>query len=143
LAIKIKIVLWFSIILTLKEKTMKYYIDVLKKYADFKGRARRQEYWMFSLFHAMIIIALVIFYSVTQTEALLYVLVAYILATTLPSLAVRVRRNHDSGKSGWFVLVPYYNLYLLFIDSEPNTNQYGPNPKNPEDEISQIGRSQA
>jgi uncharacterized membrane protein YhaH (DUF805 family) len=120
---------------------MKYYIDVLKKYADFSGRARRQEYWMFLLFHIIILFGLIAIASATEIEAFMYVFGAYILATLLPSIAVRVRRNHDSGKSGWFILVPYYNLYLLCIDSEPNTNQYGPNPKNPEDEIGQIGKA--
>ena len=56
----------------------------------------------------------------------------YSLAVLVPSIAVAIRRMHDIGKSGWFILIPFYNLYLFSIEGEKGTNEYGPNPKNPE-----------
>lgn len=57
----------------------------------------------------------------------------YSLAVIVPSIAVGVRRMHDVGKSGWFILIPIYNLILALTDSNPGENEYGPNPKD-EDE---------
>jgi len=121
---------------------MNWYLTVLKKYADFNGRARRTEYWMFVLFNFLAMIALailaVVLGSISQTLGtigyLLYVL--YALAVIVPSLAVTVRRLHDTGKSGWFILLnliplvgPLIVLIFLVTDSQPGANQYGPNPK--------------
>ena len=97
---------------------MNWYLGVLQNYADFSGRARRTEYWMFTLFNALISIAL------------------YALAVLVPSLAVLVRRLHDTGRSGWWMLIaliPFLGGLILFVftvmDSEPGRNDYGPNPK--------------
>jgi uncharacterized membrane protein YhaH (DUF805 family) len=106
-----------------------YYIGVFKKYATFSGRARRSEYWYFVLFNTIISFAMLFIDGALGTAALnpLYSLVALV-----PSIAVAVRRMHDVGKSGWFILIPIYNLILAVTDSEAGTNEYGPNPKNPE-----------
>ncbi|HEY8985897.1 MAG TPA: DUF805 domain-containing protein, partial [Streptomyces sp.] len=81
---------------------MQWYLDVLKKYAVFSGRARRQEYWMFALFNIVISIVLSIIGSVLDLGILSII---YSLAVLLPSLGVSVRRLHDTGKSGWWILI--------------------------------------
>ncbi|WP_163517475.1 DUF805 domain-containing protein [Gelidibacter japonicus] len=132
---------------------MNWYLDAFKnKYADFSGRARRTEYWMFMLFHILTIFLLV-FLSGALSELHLesmgvILLVVYILASFIPALAITVRRLHDSGKSGWFyllTLIPYIGSFILLIftvqDSEPMQNKWGPNPKGPNtDEINEIGK---
>jgi uncharacterized membrane protein YhaH (DUF805 family) len=113
---------------------MNWYLDVLKKYAVFSGRARRKEYWMFFLFNIIIAIALTIVEAVVGLPGVLSGL--YSLAVLLPSIAVGVRRLHDVGRSGlWLLigLVPVIGIIVLIVfavtDSQPGTNQYGPSPK--------------
>jgi uncharacterized membrane protein YhaH (DUF805 family) len=118
-----------------------YYIEVFRKYADFSGRARRSEYWFFTLFNVLITIVLALLglnlvrlFGLNQNGAFglayLYLLVAF-----LPTLAVSVRRLHDIGLSGWWyliVFVPFGGLVLTVlavIDSQGGTNRFGPNPK--------------
>ena len=108
---------------------MNWYLKVLKQYADFKGRARRQEYWMFFLFNMIISISFTVLAIVTGISTLASLGSIYSLAVLIPGIAVAVRRVHDTGKSGWFILIPLYNLYLMFIDSTPGPNEYGENPK--------------
>ncbi len=114
---------------------MNWFIKVLKQYADFNGRARRKEYWMFILFY--IIFSMV----ATAIDAALgtWGTIAGIfgLAMLIPSLAVGVRRLHDIGKSGWMLLVvlipligAIWLIILLVTDSTPGSNEYGANPKN-------------
>ncbi|WP_405870400.1 MULTISPECIES: DUF805 domain-containing protein [unclassified Streptomyces] len=112
---------------------MSWFIEALKKYAVFSGRARRKEYWMFALFTAIIYAVLIgIGFAI---KAPVIALVFYV-AILLPSLAVGVRRLHDTGRSGWwllFGLVPLAGPITLLVftcsDSQPGVNQYGPNPK--------------
>ncbi|MFD5624235.1 DUF805 domain-containing protein [Streptomyces yangpuensis] len=113
---------------------MNYYLDVLKKYADFSGRARRQEYWMFFLFQFAALIIVAILDAVLGTSPWLYLL--YALGTLLPNLGVTIRRLHDTGKSGWWIfinLVPVVGfiwfIVLLATAGQPQPNQYGPDPK--------------
>lgn len=113
---------------------MEWYLKVVKdNYANFKGRARRKEYWMFVLFNMLFAIGAMVLDNVLgiASPAVGYgpIYGIYALATFVPSLAVGVRRMHDVGKSGWFLLIPFYNLYLAVQDSEVGTNQYGTNPK--------------
>lgn len=119
---------------------MNWYLKVLRQYADFSGRARRKEYWMFVLmnFIAGIILALVdAALGIAIGEGAVGVLsVIYALALIIPSIAVAVRRLHDSGRSGWWLLislVPLLGAIALIVfycmDSEEGDNQYGPNPK--------------
>src|ERR1700728_3670159 len=94
---------------------MNYYVSVIKNYAAFKGRARRKEYWMFILFNVMFaIVAMIIDNLIGDTfknpitgDSMYYgyVYILYALFVLIPGLAVMVRRLHDVGKSGWFVLV--------------------------------------
>lgn len=114
---------------------MNWYLEVLKKYAVFSGRAHRKEYWMFFLFN--IIIAMLIGLVTGFTGAILGIGTAlsdpasaiYSLAILVPSIAVGVRRMHDIGRSGWWILFPVVNLVFLCLDSQPGDNEYGPNPK--------------
>ncbi|KAA9133407.1 DUF805 domain-containing protein [Marinihelvus fidelis] len=118
---------------------MNWYLTVLKKYAQFSGRSRRSEIWWFILFNIIVTIVLSIIDNVTgTTNASGYGILGtiYALAVLLPSIAVGVRRLHDTGKTGWWILiglVPFVGWIVLIvfycIDSEPGTNQYGPNPK--------------
>ncbi len=113
---------------------MNYYIECFKKYVCFSGRARRKEYWMFVLFNMVISFVLGFFDGVIGVESLFSGL--YGLVVFLPGLAVSVRRLHDIGRSGWWLLIgliPFVGAIVLFVfdcmDSQPETNQYGPNPK--------------
>ena len=113
-----------------------YWTSALKNYANFNGRARRSEYWYYTLMNMIILIGLQVFATVCATGGmgeiamilgLLYL--GYSLGTLIPSIAVGVRRMHDVGKSGWFLLIPIYNLILACTDSQAGDNEYGPNPK--------------
>ena len=89
-----------------------------KKYATFSGRASRSEYWYFYLFYILVYLAAYIFAG--ENVALIVSIPLWI-----PQLSVAVRRLHDVGKSGWFILIPIYNLILMCTDSNPGSNQYG------------------
>ena len=88
---------------------MNWYIEVIKKYAVFSGRARRKEYWMFALFNFIFLIVAMILDNILGTTAgelpygVFYFL--YALVVLIPGLAVAVRRLHDVGKSGWMILI--------------------------------------
>ena len=120
---------------------MKWFLEALtKKYATFEGRARRSEYWYFVLFYVLVIFVLVIVDGLAGTfseEAEIGLFSGlFMLATILPSLAVMVRRLHDTDRSGWWVLInliPIVGALVLLVftvlDSQPGTNRFGPNPK--------------
>lgn len=121
---------------------MNWYIHVLKNYAVFKGRARRQEYWYFML------VNLVISFALSMLDKALgnpgagegggVIGMVYSLAILIPSIAVGVRRLHDIGRTGWWMLISLIPLigvivliYFFVQDSQPAANEYGPNPKDP------------
>ena len=128
---------------------MNYMILPLKRYFDFKGRSRRKEYWMFVLFVVIGEIVTMILDSMlglggttatssefgdgsvsasaSATGGILATI--FILLILIPGIAVAVRRVHDQDKSGWFVLVPIYNLILMFMEGTPGPNRFGPDPK--------------
>ena len=119
---------------------MNWYLDVLKKYAVFEGRSRRKEYWMFVLFNIIISIVLSIVDGITGTFSAMAGLGLlsgiYSLAVLIPSLAVSVRRLHDTSRSGWWLfiaLIPLVGAIVLLVfmaqDGKPEQNQYGANPK--------------
>lgn len=119
---------------------MNWYLAVLNKYADFNGRARRKEYWFFTLFNVLFAIIAVILDHVTglAIEGFGYgpIYLFYTLALFVPGLAVAVRRLHDTGKSGWMILIgliplvgAIWLLILMVTEGQPRENEYGPNPK--------------
>jgi uncharacterized membrane protein YhaH (DUF805 family) len=112
----------------------------LKKYADFSGRARRKEYWLFTLINILILIGLAII-DVTAglevgDEEMGVLSGIYALAVLIPGIAVSVRRLHDTDRSGWWLLIGIVPLIgdivlLIFfvLDGTPGDNRFGPNPK--------------
>lgn len=118
---------------------MNWYLKVLNQYADFSGRARRQEYWMFTLFNMIFaVLAIVLDNMLGVAIAGLYgpIYGLYVLALLIPGLAVGVRRLHDVGKSGWMLLIaliPLVGAIWLFVllctDSQQGENKWGQSPK--------------
>ena len=115
------------------EFTKWFLLCVQNKYADFNGRARRKEYWMYVLVY---IILNCIVGFIGGLLGLPFLTGIFCLALLAPSLAVGVRRLHDVGKSGWWLLIGLvpvlgilYLLYLAAQDSQPSTNAWGANPK--------------
>ena len=125
---------------------MEWMILPLKRYADFSGRSRRTEYWMFQLGQMVLFIGYFMLIAVfgaiagnSGGEALVGVMIIpfflLILALFIPNLAVAVRRLHDQDKSGWWLLiqfVPFGGIILLvfmLIEGTPGPNEYGPDPK--------------
>ncbi|MEM9649708.1 MAG: DUF805 domain-containing protein [Bacteroidota bacterium] len=118
---------------------MKWYLKALKQFANFNGRARRKEYWMFILFNMIFGVAAMVLDNIIGLSGEtpigpIYGL--YTLGMILPNLAVIVRRLHDIGKKWTWIfvgLIPVIGgiwlLLLLVKDSEPGENQFGPNPK--------------
>lgn len=111
---------------------MNWYVEVLKKYAEFTGRARRTEFWMFTLFNFIISIILLMVDGLLGTPFNFI----YGLAIVIPGIAVAVRRLHDIGKSGWMLfiaiipLIGFIWLIVLFATGgDYGDNQYGSDPK--------------
>jgi uncharacterized membrane protein YhaH (DUF805 family) len=111
---------------------MEYFFDALKKYADFTGRARRKEYWMFLLIYVVIFIALSVIDSVLGTAVLSTI---YSLAMIIPCISIGARRLHDTGRSGWWQLIQLIPLLgtivlliFLCLDST-DENNWGVSPK--------------
>ena len=114
---------------------MEWYLKVVRdNYANFNGRARRKEYWMYFLFHSIFAFAIMVFDAFIEAEFVIYFI--YIIIFLFPSLAVGIRRLHDTDHSGWWLLfgaVPLVGPLTVFVftclDSTPGSNKYGPNPK--------------
>lgn len=117
---------------------MNWYLKVLKQYADFSGRARRKEYWMFVLFNLIFTIVLRFIDGAVglQVAGAGILGLLYSLAILVPAIAVGVRRLHDIGKSGWLLLValiPILGVLLLLFwmvkEGDKGSNAYGADPK--------------
>ena len=113
---------------------MSWYMQALKKYAVFAGRARRKEFWMFFLVYVIIVVVLSLIEWMIGLPGILSAI--YSLALLIPSIAVTVRRLHDTGRTGWWWwigLVPVIGIIVLLVfmalEGEPGQNQYGPDPK--------------
>lgn len=113
---------------------MEWFIKVIKQYADFSGRARRQEYWMFFLFYIIFAVVIGIIEGIVGSPGVLGMV--YSLGLLIPSLAVGARRLHDTGRSGWWMLlllVPLIGGLILLIffvqEGEAEENSYGADPK--------------
>ena len=107
---------------------MEYFIGALKKYADFTGRARRKEYWMFVLIYTLINIVLAVL-------GLDIISIIFGLALFVPSISIAARRLHDTGRSGWWqliLLIPLIGFIILIVflaQDSHDANDYGVNPK--------------
>lgn len=135
---------------------MNWYLKVLKQYTDFSGRARRKEYWMYTLFNLIFAIVALMVDLLLGTSFEMngmnilgygYIYMLYNLFVIIPGLAVSVRRLHDVGKSGWFLLIAFipligaiWLLVLYVTDSDSGNNKWGSNPKTEDDEIDMLGR---
>lgn len=119
---------------------MNWYLKVLRQWSDFSTRARRKEYWFFVLFNFLAVVACAILDGILgstfEGQNVGIITLIYELFVLIPAIAVSVRRLHDIGRTGWWILIsiiPLVGVIVLFIfhvtDSEPGTNQYGPNPK--------------
>lgn len=130
---------------------MDFYLAPLRKYADFSGRARRKEYWTFALGNMIVFLVLFALAFIAQggtaydgdtrtlspvTGLIYVVLCLFYLAILIPSLAVQVRRLHDTGRSGWWWFIQFvpaiggiWFFVLTLLDSQPGNNQWGPSPK--------------
>jgi uncharacterized membrane protein YhaH (DUF805 family) len=118
---------------------MNYYTKVISKYAEFSGRARRAEYWMFGLINIIIMLSLAfigVLLDPSGSGGGLVIYFLYFLFMFIPSIAVTIRRLHDTGNSGWMVLVafipfigPLWIFILMCIEGEAQENKYGLNPK--------------
>lgn len=119
---------------------MSWYLQALKRWSDFNGRSRRKEYWMFLLFNVIVSIVLGIIdmligtYSMNTGVGVLSGV--YMLVVLIPGIAVTIRRLHDTGRSGWWILIALvpiiggiWLLVLMFLDSQKESNQWGPSPK--------------
>ncbi len=119
---------------TCKDGNMNWYLNVMKNYITFDGRARRKEYWMFFLINIIILLVLSIVDGVlfggTAILSGIYALIQF-----LPQLAVSVRRLHDTDRSGWWILlglIPIVGLVLLVffcLNGTPGSNRFGADPK--------------
>lgn len=111
---------------------MEWYVQVWKKYAVFSGRAHRTEYWMFVLFNTIISFGLafieVILGGATNTDQSVLSTI-YSLAILVPSIAVGVRRMHDSDHSGWWIIVPIANLIFAVTKGTEGENKFGHPPR--------------
>lgn len=113
---------------------MNYYLNAFRKYAEFKGRSGRKEYWIFILVNIFVMEVVIDSRNFNESKIVMaYLPLVFALAILLPSIAVAVRRLHDVGKSGWWFLINFIPLlgaiYFLFLMSqagEVGGNKYGP-----------------
>ena len=105
---------------------MNYYLSVLKNYVGFSGRARRSELWYFFLINCIIAFVIGFIGGLLNLKILGNI---YTVAVFLPTIAVWIRRMHDVDKSGWFMLIPIYNLVLGCTEGTKGENRFGADPK--------------
>ena len=130
----------------LKDAFNEYFLDPIQNhYMDFEGRARRKQYWMFVAFNIAVSIVISIVIGMISDTLASGISGLYSLALLLPGLGLAVRRLHDTGRSGWFLLlvfIPLVNLILLYfmvIEGDAGPNEYGPDPKDPmADDLSNV-----
>jgi len=119
---------------------MNWYLKVLTNYANFEGRARRKEYWMFVLVNFCLGFTAGFLSGLFQAKQILGVFDLYQLGVLIPSLAVGVRRMHDTNHSGWWILCPIYNFVLLCQEGDAGPNEHGPDPKGDEPRTEEVAR---
>ena len=111
---------------------MNSFIKGLKNYVNFSGRTTRKDYWLYILFYCILIIVAAVFDNLfgladpmTGSGPLTTIIQ---LGLLIPTVAVEIRRNHDANRSGWWILMPFYNIYLMFVPTHPEENDWGPVP---------------
>jgi uncharacterized membrane protein YhaH (DUF805 family) len=117
-----------------------WYVAVLKKYAVFRGRARRREFWLYTLVNIVVSLVLEVVDRVAGTDGHFPVISGiYGLLVLLPTLAVTIRRLHDTDRSGWWILlnlIPVIGWLVVLVfnvmDGTPGPNRHGDDPKHPE-----------
>lgn len=115
-----------------READMRWYLQAFSKYATFDGRARRMEYWMFTLINWLIGFGIGFITGGTGEAgagALPMIGMIFWLAVLIPSIAVGVRRMHDTDHSGWWIIVPLVNLVFALMEGTKGSNRFGPDPK--------------
>lgn len=113
---------------------MDYFIDGLSEFANFKSRARRKDFWMFHLWCVIVGVFVGVTAGLTMgPKNAAFIANVYNVGLILPSLAITVRRLHDVNKSGWFMFVPFYGFYLMFVEGDKGDNRFGTDPKAPLD----------
>jgi len=119
---------------------MEWMLMPLKRYAEFSGRSRRKEYWMFVLFYVMVFVVLSILEGITGLRGTVGpygpLTALFGLALIVPSIAVGIRRLHDTDRSGWWILIALVPLvgtlillYFYVLEGTKGPNQYGEDPK--------------
>ncbi len=115
---------------------MEWFLKCFNQYADFSGRARRSEYWFFYLFNLLILIGILFIGFAMNSQVVMSLYFLYVIAIIIPNLSVTVRRLHDTGNSGWMLLIslipligPIWLFVLMVTDSQPGENKWGDNPK--------------
>ena len=121
---------------------MEWMLMPVRRYADFSGRSRRKEFWMFQLGIFLLYIAVLILAAIlgaiseTLSGIVMIIFAIAMLGLIIPSIAVAVRRMHDQDKSGWMLLlglIPLIGSIILLVfyctEGTPGPNQYGPDPK--------------
>ena len=122
---------------------MYWYITVINQYFNFKGRSRRKEYWMYTLFNIIFLLTAIILdnyligLTIEGDFSIGFLTFSYYFFVLIPTMALTVRRLHDIGKSGWFYLIafiPYIGglilILLMCIKGEVDSNKWGDNPIN-------------
>jgi uncharacterized membrane protein YhaH (DUF805 family) len=125
---------------------MSWYLLAWQRATDFSGRSRRTEYWMFQLFNVLVALAVGLLAFgcgalVSEKDGINFLAMCmgmFGLVSFIPALSITIRRLHDIGKSGWWYFIAFVPLIgglilLIFtlLDSDPDRNEYGPNPKVP------------
>lgn len=104
-----------------------YFIDAWKNSFNYKGRLRRSAFWFYILFYFIFYIVISIVDAVLNAGGALVAI--YTIASIFPNISTGIRRMHDIGRSGWWILLPIVNLIFFVQDSKPEINEYGPSPK--------------
>jgi len=129
---------------------MEWYIKCLRQYADFNGRARRKEYFMFLIYNGLVLLIISIFEGMISLFFDVYINVfgfIWYIATIIPSTALIVRRLHDTNRSGWYffwVLIPFVGIIMVTVaileDSYYGSNRHGKDPKERQRKLYNIRR---
>ena len=109
---------------------MNYFREAMQNYANFKGRTGRKAFWVVTII-CYLLIQLVAFLENLMGFPIMnvpFITMIFSLAMYIPIFSIGARRMHDIGKSGWYYLIPLYNLYLAFQPSEPIANKWGEVP---------------